>query len=116
MDVPQLVGVGACGTIMEVGKFSNREILRQEMAAELLYGSVGDNSVFLTYEIIETERLFLREMTSGDFDALYKVLAISRTQWLENQKKVTDYGILQIKKMFFSEPLLYQEIFFKQPA
>ena len=27
--------------------------------------------------IIETERLFLREMTAGDFDALYKVLADS---------------------------------------
>ena len=29
--------------------------------------------------IIETERLFLREMTAGDFDALYKVLADSDT-------------------------------------
>ena len=27
--------------------------------------------------IIATERLFLREMTAGDFDALYKVLADS---------------------------------------
>ena len=27
--------------------------------------------------IIETERLFLREMTAGDFDVLYKVLADS---------------------------------------
>ena len=27
--------------------------------------------------IIETERLFLREMTAEDFDALYKVLADS---------------------------------------
>ena len=27
--------------------------------------------------IIETERLFLREMSAGDFDALYKVLADS---------------------------------------
>ena len=29
----------------------------------------------MSTEIITTERLFLREMTEGDFDALYRVLA-----------------------------------------
>lgn len=31
--------------------------------------------------VIETERLFLREMTEDDFDALYKVLADSDIMW-----------------------------------